>query len=241
MKKLISMFLLCWCATASAGEEKKFPSVPAPMLKASHRLVSTVKRNGLTVTGHSSAVSVDLARLGYAGSRFLLTAAHCATENGKQLACLTEVIKDGKKVWVQARVVAFDEEADIALLYADEDMPELAPLSDADLLDLGDALFAIGAPQGTPLTATLGYLADKGYPAIDNPHGKWYQGSMAITHGNSGGPVFDANRGSVVGIVTAVVGAPEAPNICLFIPATEINKFIESNAKTIEKFLKKLK
>lgn len=241
MKKIISVFLLCWCAvTTSAGEDKRFPSVPAHMLKSSHRLVSSVKKKDSTITSHGSAVAVDLSRLGYNGNRLLLTAAHCAVENGKQQACLIEVFKDGKKTWIETKVIAYDEASDIALLYAEEDLPVVAQLADGDLMELGDALFAIGSPQGTPLSATLGYLAEKGIPSIDDPHAGWYQGSNAITHGNSGGPIFDANRGTIIGIVTAVMGSPEAPNITLFIPAPEINKFIKANAEKIEKFLKKV-
>jgi len=239
MMKFVSIVLLC-CSSLWAGENK-FPSVPAEMLKSSHRLVSSKStKEGTVITSHGSAVAVDLKKQGLEGKRFLLTAAHCAVENGKALPCLVEVMKDGKKTWVETKLIAYDSDSDIALLYAEEDMPTTAILADVDSLDLGDALFAIGGPHGRPMTATLGYLSDKGAPADTYAHSRWYQGSMSITHGNTGGPVFDANKGEVVGIVTAVIGAPrEAPNVALFIGAPDINNFLTANSEKIQKFLKK--
>lgn len=224
--------------------EAKYPSIPKTMLKSTHRIASTTYRKGkdseLVITGHGTAVAVDLSKSGHEQKRFLLTAAHCCVEDGKPLPILIETTReDGKKVWVEGKVVAFDDDIDIALVYANEDMPSLAKIADSDLVDIGDPIFAIGSPQGTSLKATMGYLSEKGEESKINPHEIWRQGSMAITHGNSGGPVFDANREEVVGIITAIL--LDAPNVAYFVGQPEISKFLSTNSDKIDKYIKKLK
>jgi serine protease Do len=132
-----------------------------------------------------------------------------------------------------------DVDLDIAILTTDVDMPSIIKLSEG--IEIGDALLTIGSPQSTALSATLGFLAEKGRSNIEDKHAGWFQGSMAITHGNSGGPVFDPNKEDLVGVVTAVLGEPgkQAPNITFFIGYIEINKFIGKNVDKIKKFKKK--
>lgn len=63
----------------------------------------------------------------------------------------------------------------------------------------GDALFAMGHPLGLPFTVTKGILSGLGYRG--NMFVQYLQTDAAITHGNSGGPIYN-DRGEIVGINT---------------------------------------
>ncbi len=234
--KILTLCLALFCFVAS-GAEKAFPSVPKKLLQASHKIAAYNNKTG--TTGHGAAVSVDLSEFGLKGSRYILTAAHCISDNGKIRDEISIDYKDkGETKWTGVKVIAMDEDFDIAILTTDVDMPVLVTFCSD--IDIGDALITIGSPQATALTANFGFLSDKGSLA-EQKHAGWYQGSMAITHGNSGGPVFDPNNETLVGIITAIIGDPgnQAPNIALFVGYEEIQKFLKKNTEKINKFKRK--
>lgn len=232
--KYLASIVLSLCCLSSFAAEKLFPSIPKKLMKATHKITGYNSKTG--TTGHGACVSVDLTKYGLEGSRYVLTAAHCISDDGK-LREISVDMPDG--TWTSGKMIAMDEDADIALVYVGADMPVLIPIAD-DSIEVGDALITIGSPRATPLTGNFGFLADKG-STRQQRHAGWYQGSMSITHGNSGGPVFDPNKETLVGIITAVVEefGQQAPNIALFIGSVEIDQFINKNLEKIKKFIKK--
>jgi serine protease Do len=106
-----------------------------------------------------------------------------------------------------AAVVGFDPLIDIALLKIDAaDLPAVQ-LGDADDLQIGDWVLAIGHPLGKGITLTQGIVGALGRQAqiIEDEYGieSFIQTDAAINMGNSGGPLLNL-RGEVVGINTAL-------------------------------------
>jgi putative serine protease PepD len=103
-----------------------------------------------------------------------------------------------------ARVVGTDASTDLAVLKVDAPASQLFPLSlgDSSTLVVGDQVVAIGSPFGLEGTVTSGIVSalhrEMTSPdrfAIDNS----IQTDAAINHGNSGGPLLNA-QGKVVGV-----------------------------------------
>jgi len=105
---------------------------------------------------------------------------------------------------MKARVVGKDPGTDIALLKVDARSRALTPLAlgDSDTVRVGDSVVAIGNPFGLDRSVTAGIVsalqreisAPNSY-TIDHV----IQTDAAINHGNSGGPLINAN-GRVVGV-----------------------------------------
>jgi putative serine protease PepD len=103
-----------------------------------------------------------------------------------------------------AQVVGTDASTDLAVLKVNAPASELFPLSlgDSSKLAVGDAVVAIGSPFGLEGTVTSGIVSalhremtSPNHFAIDNS----IQTDAAINHGNSGGPLLNA-QGKVVGV-----------------------------------------
>jgi S1-C subfamily serine protease len=105
---------------------------------------------------------------------------------------------------MKARIVGKDPGTDIAVLKVDARSRALTPLTlgNSDLLRVGDAVVAIGNPFGLDRSVTAGIVsalqreiqAPNSY-AIDHV----IQTDAAINHGNSGGPLLNA-EGKVIGV-----------------------------------------
>src|SRR5947209_4707977 len=105
---------------------------------------------------------------------------------------------------MKARVVGKDPGTDIAVLKVDARSRALTPLAlgDSDTVRVGDSVVAIGNPFGLDRSVTAGIVsalqreiqAPNSY-AIDHV----IQTDAAINHGNSGGPLLNAN-GRVIGV-----------------------------------------
>ena len=126
------------------------------------------------------------------------------------------VIQGAQKVQVSfsgqdqlpATVVGKDRSTDLAVLKIDAHARALTPLplGDSDAVRVGDPVYAIGNPFGLTRTLTTGVVsavqrqifAPNGVP-IDSA----IQTDAAINHGNSGGPLIDAN-GRVIGVTSQI-------------------------------------
>jgi len=107
-----------------------------------------------------------------------------------------------------ARLVGTDASTDLAVLKVDAPVSELFPLSvgDSSNLVVGDQVVAIGSPFGLEGTVTSGIVSalhremtSPNQFAIDDS----IQTDAAINHGNSGGPLLDA-QGTVVGVTSQI-------------------------------------
>ena len=132
----------------------------------------------------------------------ILTAAHVV-----QTADVAVVeFADGQAII--AHVIGSDVQSDVALLQL-EQMPNgvtPAPLGDSDKVEVGDQIFAIGAPYGIGQTLSVGHLSGRHRLNSNNQNAsvEFLQTDAAINTGNSGGPMFDM-QGNVIGIVSSIM------------------------------------
>ena len=142
------------------------------------------------------------------------------TESGRSFECPT--------------VLAWDEERDIAILKADR-KTELALLmsGDSENLQKGEKVVAIGSPLGLINSVSTGVFS--GY--IDDKVGKMLQFTAAISHGSSGGALFN-DAGEVISITFASLEAGQSLNLA--VPMAEVQEVYESadtaKAVTLEGF-----
>jgi S1-C subfamily serine protease len=123
------------------------------------------------------------------------------------------VVQGAKKVQVSfsdndqmdATVIGTDPSTDIAVLkIKDAQSRALTPLTlgESDAVQVGDAVVAIGNPFGLERTVTAGIVSAL-QRRITAPNGfqidEAIQTDAAINHGNSGGPLLNAN-GAVIGV-----------------------------------------
>lgn len=131
---------------------------------------------------------------------------------------------------VEAKVVNYDAEADLAVVKITEDvaMPGVAELGNSDNLKVGEDVIAIGNPLGKEYlgSVTNGIISAVNRDVDLSGNGKTtnlIQTNAAINPGNSGGPLINAS-GQVIGINTAKIQATGVEGIGFAIP---INDAIE--------------
>ncbi len=109
---------------------------------------------------------------------------------------------DGRQA--TARLIGTDPETDLAVLKIDLDrLPALA-FGDAEHLQVGDVVLAIGNPFNVGQTVTSGIVSALGRDQLGlNTFENFIQTDAAINPGNSGGALVDAH-GNLVGINTAI-------------------------------------
>ena len=106
--------------------------------------------------------------------------------------------------------IEIDEIHDLAILYVEElDRPPL-PLSEMSISP-GEKVFVIGSPVGFSATISEGIVSS----LRDYEDSKFIQITAPVSHGSSGGPVFNT-YGKVVGVVIA--GVDDAQNLNFAIP-----------------------
>ena len=106
-------------------------------------------------------------------------------------------LNDGREL--QATVVGSDERTDIALLKVDADHLPILKIGNAQTLEVGEWVLAIGSPFGFDHSATAGIVSAKGRSLPTDNYVPFIQTDVAINPGNSGGPLFNL-KGEVVGI-----------------------------------------
>jgi S1-C subfamily serine protease len=105
---------------------------------------------------------------------------------------------------LKARIVGVDPSTDVAVLKVDASSRALTPLplGNSDDVRVGDSVVAIGNPFGLDRTVTSGIVSALQRP-IQAPNGftidHVIQTDAALNHGNSGGPLINA-QGNVIGV-----------------------------------------
>jgi serine protease Do len=105
----------------------------------------------------------------------------------------------------EAEVVGRDPKTDLAVLKIvdGDDLPFL-PFGNADELDVGEWVVAIGNPFGQLHTVTTGIISALGRGAGLSEYEDYIQTDAAINPGNSGGALVNT-AGELIGINTAIV------------------------------------
>ena len=115
---------------------------------------------------------------------------------------ITVNMADGKSY--TAHLVGSDNSTDLAVIKISAPASELHPLTlgDSSNVEVGDPVVAIGSPFGLAGTVTSGIVSAL-HRSIQSPNnypiGDAIQTDAPINHGNSGGPLIDA-EGHVIGV-----------------------------------------
>jgi len=129
-----------------------------------------------------------------------------------------------RDVYKQVRIVAINKFQDLALLHIeDKNAPKFKfiTLGSADVLTVGDSVFAIGSPMGLERTVTQGIISTK----TRELEGELYlQTSAQINPGNSGGPLFNM-AGEVVGVTNMKITSGEGLGFA--IPVELVKNFLD--------------
>jgi serine protease Do len=160
--------------------------------------VSRRVRGGRRLDGGGSGVVIT-------PDGFVLTSAHVVAGTDKGVASFV----DGRELTVE--VVGSDPLSDLAVLRAESSDLTAAELGDAETLQVGQLVVAIGNPNGFAGSVTAGVVSALGRSLptrsgsatriVENV----IQTDAALNPGNSGGALADGS-GRVVGINTAVAG-----------------------------------
>jgi serine protease Do len=102
-----------------------------------------------------------------------------------------------------ATVAGSDKDLDIALVRLDisrcDGKLPYAELGDSERLREGDFVMAMGAPWGLARSVSIGIVSCTRRYLVDNSeYSLWLQTDAAISPGNSGGPLINTDRKSVV-------------------------------------------
>jgi len=123
-----------------------------------------------------------------------------------------------------ARLVAQDEEVDLALLQVEAPQLPVALIADARNLRVGELVLAVGHPWGQKGVVTGGMVSGLSSARTRGRRGQVeiIRSDVRLAPGNSGGPLVNA-AGAVVGINTMVVGGDQG----VAIPSQVVSAFVE--------------
>jgi Trypsin-like peptidase domain len=182
--------------------------IPAISRKANGSIVSIVMSDK---DGHPLAQ----------GSGFLVT------KNGRVVTNY-HVIKNGASAVIKLPdgaffaidgVLAFDKGHDVAVIKAHGGNFQTVALGDSDRLQVGEEVVAIGSPLSLESTVSNGIVS-----GIRSDDGRrLLQITAPISHGSSGGPLFNL-AGEVVGITTAALVGGE--NLNFAVPIDDVKKLL---------------
>lgn len=154
--------------------------------------VVTVQNQGTQGSGSGSGVIIS-------DQGYIITNNH-VVEGARELAV---VFADSSRR--EAKLVGTDPLNDIAVIRVEGDLPGVAVIGDAEALQPGEQVLAIGSPLGNfRNTVTAGVVSATNRSVPGSGMEGLIQTDAAINSGNSGGPLINL-RGEVVGINTLVV------------------------------------
>jgi serine protease Do len=141
------------------------------------------------------------------------------------------VLNDGREF--EAKVIAQEEQMDLALLRMETKGAKLPTLTfrDSDDLNVGDLVLAIGNPFGVGQTVTSGIVSGLARTRTGiNDFGFFIQTDAAINPGNSGGALVTTD-GKLVGINTAIFSQSGGSiGIGFAIPANIVRAVVDAEA-----------
>jgi len=133
----------------------------------------------------------------------------------------------GKKVFKKVKIVALNDDIDLALLKIEDtidiEYPQLY-IGDSTKVKVGDECFAIGNPLGLERTTSQGNVSKD---ARNNAGRLYIQMTAPIAPGNSGGPLFN-ERGEVIGVTN--MGYIFFDGLGFAIPSKYVKEFLDNAA-----------
>jgi serine protease Do len=105
---------------------------------------------------------------------------------------------------VEAKIVGFDRETDLAVLKIDRTGLPFLVLGDSDTLRQGELIMAFGSPLGLQNSVSMGVVSSVGRQIKSDDTMIYIQIDAPINPGNSGGPLVNV-EGHVMGINTFIL------------------------------------
>ncbi len=155
---------------------------------------------------------------------YWITNAHVliGIKNKKPVLCNeVYVCRSRSDRFTEAKVVYMEAGNDLALLHVSSEERYCPVLFAKKDVEIGDKLFAIGNSRGDGLNLLDGIVGDVNRKFKTTPA---FLFNALVTHGCSGGPVFN-DKGEVCGIT--VGGATDAPGMNFAIPISSLREFLE--------------
>ncbi len=160
---------------------------------------------GRARVGHGSGVAVD------ADKGHVLTNFHVTRNSDK----VKVTFGDGKEV--EGDVLGTDAVSDLAVVKVPATGLHAAALGDSDALKVGQAVIALGNPEGDRVVATAGIVSALGIE-LRGPSGRVMGGLIQtdalFNPGMSGGALVNA-RGEVIGVNTASIMEAQGINLAI--------------------------
>jgi serine protease Do len=147
----------------------------------------------------------------WASDGLIVTNAHVAT--GRRVGV---VLPGGGSL--EARLLAWDPERDLAALAIDAHGLPAAAVGDSATLRVGELVVAVGNPLGLAGAVTAGVIHAIGPRRSVGPC--FIQSDLRLAPGNSGGPLANAH-GRVIGINARVAGG-----LALAVPSILVRRFL---------------
>lgn len=180
--------------------------------------------------GRRAASGVVVARDGESRRVWIVTAKHFLEP---QVTQQVSVVVAGKKQPVAARVRRVSERDDLALLEVDG--VDLVPARLKDTVRLGDEVWVVAYPWGRRMTLSNGVVSQLGAAdGTDDYEGPARMVDVSVSYGASGGGVFDAPTGALIGLIekhrTAHVALPQSAGRAIEIPVPGETTLVSSEA-----------
>lgn len=204
------------CATvAVSGREEVIRTI----------LPSAVRLQAEREGGRRTASGVVLASDAKSNRSWVLTTRHFMDPPGRQQIYVST---SGRKERTEARVSTVSPEIDLALIQVEG--LTLPPVKFKEVVQLGAEVWIVAFPWGRRLTLVSGVVSqiarDEGEAAVEGPA---RMVDASVSYGASGGGVFDAASGALIGIVegyrTASVTIP-VPGETTVVSSREFVRFL---------------
>jgi serine protease Do len=200
-----------------------YASLPGALTDAAEEVVLRVQRSLVVLHNgrHGVGAGVIWGRNGSDGA-YILTNYHVVA-HGRQIRAALE---SGQEI--PTRLVATDEEIDLALLQVQDSGLQPAMVADSRGLRVGQLVLAVGHPWGQRGAVTVGLISGLSKAQTRGRRGEVeiIRSDARLAPGNSGGPLVNAS-GAVVGINTMIVGGDQG----IAIPSHVASGFVEQAAK----------
>ena len=177
---------------------------------------------GIVAAARQSVVQLHNGRGGAGAGTILhadgliVTNAHVVRRQGPKVT-----LADGRAF--SGRLLAFDDQADLAAIAVDAQALPVLPLADGRSVEPGQWVVSLGHPWGVVGASTAGIVIDIGRPVEGLPYdGPLIQAGLHLRPGHSGGPMLNS-QGELVGINTMLAG----PYVGLAIPVQRVKRFLK--------------
>lgn len=125
-------------------------------------------------------------------------------------------------------VLAIDKIHDLAIIKVHGKTFQTLTLGNSDEIQVGEEVVAIGNPLGLELTVSNGILSGV---RMTKEEGKVLQTTAPISHGSSGGPLFNM-FGEVVGVNTLYLEGAESLNFA--IPVNDVKNLLQNQSTQLQ-------